>query len=98
MTTDPFSDESIALAVEEITQREQAIHMKVSTRMNTIAREHFKEAKHSADLEKLRQQAARLARKAGVKKVRASDFEGRTANQLINVIREAQNVLEMKHS
>jgi hypothetical protein len=88
-----FSDEDINLTVERVDQRRKAQEASIERRVRTIHREHAIEGRKLSDMERLRQQAARLARKAGVKKVRASDFEGRTPNQLHNIIREAHAVL-----
>jgi hypothetical protein len=88
-----FSDEDINLTVEQGVQRQKARETTIERRVRTIHREHAIEGRKLSDMERLRQQAARLARKAGAKKVRASDFEGRTPNQLRNIIREAHAVL-----
>lgn len=62
-------------------------------RTNSIEREHRERGRKLSEHERLRQAAVRLCRKAGVKGVNAGSFRGRTKNQLISLIREAEAVI-----
>ncbi len=62
-------------------------------RRNSIEREHRQRGRKLSEVERLRQMAVRLCRKAGVKGVGNNAFSDRTKNQLVNIIREAEAVI-----
>lgn len=62
-------------------------------RRNSIERAHQERGRKLSEHERLRQAAVRLCRKAGVKGVRNDEFNDRTKNQLLIVIREAEAVI-----
>lgn len=62
-------------------------------RRNSIEREHRERGSKLSELERLRQMAIRLCRKAGVKSVTQGSFNDRTKNQLLSIIREAEAVI-----
>jgi hypothetical protein len=62
-------------------------------RAQSIEREHRQRGRDLAERERLRQAAVRLCRKAGVKGLGNDDFNDRTKNQLLIVIREAEVVI-----
>ena len=63
------------------------------TRPLSAEREFEQRGHDLEDLFKLRQLAARLSRRAGVKGVTEHTFEGRTKNQILNTIFECRNYL-----
>jgi hypothetical protein len=96
MYIDPLSDEGIIAWVAEVAARREAESRARMHRLRTISRDHSAAMKRLYDMERLRQQAARLSRKVGYKGITASRFEGETMNQLSNIIHEAQSVLDAR--
>lgn len=90
-TDDDWTAEFAALAADRLeAEKATAVMMQ---RRNTIEREHAQRGRDIAELERLRQMAVRLCRKAGVKGVNQSSMQDRTRNQLLMVIREAEAVI-----
>ncbi|MDR6691318.1 GNAT superfamily N-acetyltransferase [Microbacterium sp. 1154] len=62
----------------------------------TVEREHRARGHAIDERERLRQQALRLARRAGVRGLARDAFSDHTTNQLRNIINEARGVLDSK--
>lgn len=93
MTEIDWKAEFAMLAVYRLEDQKATAAMMQRRNSTEPEREHRQRGRKLSELERLRQMAVRLCRKAGVKGVNQSSFRDRTRNQLIILIREAEAVV-----